>query len=374
MKCKEVIEFIEDWAPKGIAWKADNTGFQLGYKENEISNIMLSLDLNEKVIKESVKKNCNLIITHHPLLFNPVKSLDFEHDGRSGLIRMLIKNDISLYSAHTNLDFTKDGVSFQLAKKLNLQKIRFLKNLEEDLLKLAVFVPASHLEEVAESIHHAGGGIIGEYSHCSFRTAGTGTFRGSEISKPAAGSRGKLELVEEIKLEALIEIWKVEQVISALKKSHPYEEVAYDLFSLKNKNINYGIGAIGEFNDPMKKDDFLKHISKSLKVENLRFVNGANKQIKTVAACGGSCSELINDAISNKADAFITADIKYHTFLDAEGKLLLVDAGHYETEIPVLDEIERRLKKYIGQKSKVKIFKFKGSPNPRHFFNKVGAH
>jgi dinuclear metal center YbgI/SA1388 family protein len=354
MRCDEIIKYLEDWAPEEIAWEKDNVGLQVGSAKRKLKNIMLSLDLNENVIDQALKKNCNFIFTHHPLLFKPLTKIDTTLNSTSLLVEKLIKNDITLYSAHTNLDFTKDGVSFQLAKKLKLNNIKFLVNLPEKQIKLVVFVPEESLDRVACAIHHSGGGIIGEYSNCSYRLAGTGTFKGSEETNPAAGNKGGLEFVDEIRLEVLVDQWKIDEVISAMKSAHPYEEVAYDLYPLKNTNVNYGVGAIGILSSPMDKKDFFNHISKWLKIKNFRYSNGTNKKIKTVAVCGGSCSDLLNEALKLNADAFVTADIKYHTFQDAERKILLIDAGHYETEIHSLNEVHRRLS---------------GSTNPIIFYN-----
>jgi dinuclear metal center YbgI/SA1388 family protein len=374
MTGKEIIKYLEEWAPKGIAWDKDNVGLQVGDPEIKIKNILLSLDLKEEVIENAIKENCNLIITHHPLLFYPLKNLDYSKNIIARMIEKLIKNNITLYSAHTNLDFTKHGVSYQLAKRLLLKNIRFLKNLSENQIKLAVFIPESHVSKVAEAIYQSGGGIIGEYSHCSFRSTGTGTFKGSIESNPAIGKSGVAEFVEEVKLEVLVNRWKLNQVLNAMKKAHPYEEVAYDIYSLKNENANYGIGAIGELSDSMVTNDFLGFVSSKLKTSTLRYTNSKKKKIKTVAVCGGSCGELVDEAIKQNADAFVTADLKYHTFQDAGSKILLIDAGHYETEAPILDEIKKRLESLRNENRKIKILKFKGSTNPIIFYNKSGAN
>jgi len=374
MTGKEIIKYLEDWAPKGIAWEKDNVGLQVGDPNIKIKNILLSLDLNKEVIKVAQKENCNLIITHHPILYYPLKNLDFSKNQIARMIESLIKDDITLYSAHTNLDFTKHGVSYQLAKRLNLKKIKFLKNLSQNQFKLAVFVPMSHVNDVAEAIHQAGSGIIGEYSNCSFRTSGKGTFKGSDKSNPVMGKKGVTETIEEIKLEVIVDKWKMDQVIIAMKKAHPYEEVAYDIYSLQNENVNYGIGAIGELKESMNINDFLSYVSSKLNISTFRYTNSEKKKIKTVAVCGGSCGELVDETIKLNVDAFITADLKYHTFQDAEGKLLLIDAGHYETEVPILDEIKSRLEKLLIQNKRIKILKFKGSTNPIVFYNKSGAN
>lgn len=373
MICKDVIYYLESWAPKEIAWERDNVGLQVGAASRRLKNILLSLDLTSNVIDEAVNRDCNFIITHHPLLFNPLYKIDTENDQTSKMVEQLVKNNITLYSTHTNLDSVKNGVSFQLASKLKLQNLSFLKNLAGNQVKLVVFVPASHINQVADAVHNQGGGIIGEYSHCSFRTDGTGTFMGSTSSNPAIGKKGQLKKANEIKLEILIDSFKLSKVIPAMTHAHPYEEVACDLYPLKNENVNYGMGVLGELSTPMMANDFLKQVTTSLKIKNLRYTNGTKQKIKKVAVCGGSGSDLIPDALKNQADAYVTADIKYHSFQDAEGKLLLIDAGHYETEIFCVDEIQKRLRKFLINNPKTKVFKFRGSTNPVIFFNNQGV-
>ena len=369
MKCKEIINHIEKWAPKAIAWDRDNVGLQVGTLGRKITNVMLSLDINENVIKQALIKKCNFIITHHPLLFNPLTKIDTESDSTSKLVEKLIKNNVTLYSAHTNLDFTKDGVSFQLAKRLNLQNINFLHHLNENQIKLVVFVPEDNVEKVSNAIHRSGGGIIGNYSNCSFRIKGTGTFKGAEETNPAIGTKDKLESVDEIRLEVIVDNWKLPEVIVAMKSAHPYEEVAYDLYPLKNENSNYGMGAIGELKKPMVKNEFLDFVSKKLNTKNLRYSNGNKGRIKRVAVCGGSCADLLNTASKLNADAFITADVKYHSFQDAEGKILFIDAGHYETEIHSIDELKKRLEFFLNKEKSIKVYKYRGSTNPIIFYN-----
>ncbi len=370
MTCKDIIKYIESWAPQEIAWQKDNVGLQVGSTDRKVKNIILSLELTDKVLDDAIKRDCNLIFTHHPLIFNPIKKLDFKNDKNSILIEKLIKHDITLFSAHTNLDFTKEGVSFQLAKKLNLQNINFLLNLKSNQYKIVVFVPSEKVNLVADSMFNAGGGIIGEYASCSFRTEGEGTFLGSGKSNPVVGKKGNLEKVSETKLEVMVDKWKLNSVISEMIKSHPYEEVAYDLYPLDNENINYGAGAIGELQTALSQKEFLLHVSKSLNAHNFRFVNGKSQKIKRVAVCGGSGSDLIKQAVRSKADAFITADLKYHTFHDYNNEILLIDAGHYETEVHVLDEVKKRLTEFVKQSnSKIKILKHRGSTNPIIFYN-----
>lgn len=367
MKCNEIFNFIEDWAPKGIAWDNDNVGLQVGSANSVVKNILLCLDTTEKVVDEAIKKRCSLIISHHPLLFRAIKKIDTQSDKTSKIIQKLIKHNITLYSAHTNLDFTKGGVSFKLAERLKLEKLTFLKNLTGNLFKLSVFVPFNHLDTVADAIHMAGGGIIGEYSHCSFRTFGTGTFKGSGKSNPAVGRKQKIEFADEVKLEVLINSFNSSKIISEMIKVHPYEEVAYDLYPLANENINFGVGALGVLSKTMEEKEFLKFVAKQMGIKNFRYNTGKKGTIKRVAVCGGSGADLLPAAIQKNADAFITADIKYHSFDDAQKRILLIDAGHYETEIIALTEVQKRLKGYLSPK--IKVFKYTGTTNPVNFFN-----
>ena len=367
MRCDKIIKIIEDWAPKSIAWEKDNVGLQVGSLHQEIKNILLCLDVNEKVVDEAVKRNCNLIISHHPLLFTPLKKIDTEKDKTSRVIEKLIKKDITLYSAHTNLDFTKDGVSSQLANKLKLTNQEFLLNLSSNQNKLIVFVPFDHADKVAAAMHSAGAGTIGEYSNCSFRTSGIGTFKGSGKSNPKLGIKENFERVHEVKIEVLVNSFDLQKIITEMKKVHPYEEVAFDVYQLANENVNYGTGIVGELEKELSEKGFFSFISNALQIKNFRFSRGSKSKIKRIAVCGGSGSDLLEAAIKNGADAFVTADVKYHTFQDAENMILLIDAGHYETEIHSLDEIKNRIEKYISDK--IKIYKYKGSTNPIVFYN-----
>jgi len=367
MKCENITKIIEDWAPKAIAWEKDNVGLQVGSLNREVKNILLCLDVDEKVVSEAVRGKCNLIISHHPLLFRALKKIDVSNDRISKIVERLIKENITLYSAHTNLDFTKDGVSFQLANKLKLTNQEFLLKQSSNLSKLVVFVPVTHIEKVANAIHSTGAGIIGEYSNCSFRVSGTGTFKGSDKSNPAVGKKGKIKKIEEVRFEVLVNSFDVSKVITEMKKVHPYEEIAFDIYPLANENSGFGFGVLGELEDELSEKAFLKLVSNSLKIKNFRYTKGLKPNIKKVAVCGGSCSDLLSVAINKKADAFVTADVKYHTFQDAENRILLIDAGHYETEIHSLDQIKKRLEKSL--QDEIKVYKYSGSTNPIVFYN-----
>lgn len=374
MIAKEIIKFIENWAPPGAAWDKDNVGLQVGSSSLGVKNIMLCLELNEKVLSEAIRKKANFIFTHHPFLFKPLKRINISADPKSKLIERLIKNDITLFSAHTNLDFTKEGVSFELAKTLKLTDLDFLVNEKGNQYKLVVFVPKANLEFVANKIFNLGGGIIGEYEECSFQVGGTGTFRGLDNSNPVLGKKQVFEKVEEVRLEVLVDSWKLNNILRGIRKVHPYEEPAIDVYQVQNDNVNYGFGVIGKLTKSMSANTFLEHVCKSLKTNNLRFAKGKNNNIKTVAVCGGSGSDLLEAAIAKNADAFVTADLKYHTFQDGEDRILFIDAGHYETEIHALNAVKRNLEKFINITGEsVKVFKYTGSTNPVRFFNNKGV-
>lgn len=374
MIAEDIINYIEHWAPPGIAWDKDNIGLQVGSKKQRIKNIFLCLELTEKALNEAIKKKANFIFTHHPFIFNPLKNINTDSDSKGKLIEKLIKNDITLFSAHTNLDFTKDGVSFELAKSLKLQNIQFLVNQKENQFKLVVFVPKDSLDKVSEDLHNAGAGIIGEYENCSFQLNGTGTFKGSKDSNPVIGEKGKSESVDEVRIEFLVDSWKLNKVLKSLQSSHPYEEPAFDVYPLKNKNVNYGFGAIGTLEKSLTTNEFLDYTCTSLKTNDLRFAKGKKNKIKKVAVCGGSGSDLLEAAIKNGADAFVTADLKYHTFQDGEDRILFIDAGHYETEVIALKMVKSKLEKFINKNGEsVRVFNFSGSTNPVKFFNNRGV-
>ncbi len=372
MIINDLTKYYESWSPPGAAWEKDNVGLQVGNLNDCLKNIFLCLEVTKSSLEAAINKNCNLIITHHPLIFSPLKKLDTT-SGLGEIVSLLIKNNITVYSSHTNLDFVKGGVSFELAKQLKLDKLKFLSNFEKNQYKLAVFIPSDNVEMVAEAIFTAGGGIIGEYKSCSFRSKGEGTFQGSSDSNPTIGTKEKFQTVNEIKLEAIVDQWKLNAVLSAMLKVHPYEEPAYDVYPLHNKNVNFGAGVIGSLQNEMTVDEFLYHVTDSLDIKTIKYCQGKSKAIKTVAVCGGSGADLISTAIKAGADSFITADIKYHAFHDAVDNILLVDAGHYETEIFGLRAIKRKLEEYINIKNgNVEIHFYEDSTNPAKFYNKTG--
>jgi dinuclear metal center YbgI/SA1388 family protein len=331
MKLKDLCTYLDSAVPLSFQESYDNCGLQVGLPDTELTSALLTLDVTESVLDEAIASGCNLIISHHPLIFNGIKKLT----GRTATERIIlqaVKNNISVYSAHTNLDVLQYGVSYKMAEKLHLKNIRVLSPLSGRLLKLVIYIPVAHLDIVRNAIFDAGAGVTGNYDSCGFTTEGTGSFRGNEKSNPFAGEKGKLHNEKEIRFETVLFSHLKEKVIAALLAAHPYEEVAYDIYSLENENGETGLGCVGEFEQPVGESEFLKSVSEIFGAEGIRYSLLTGKKLKKIALCGGAGSSLLRDAIAAGADVFVTSDIKYHNFFDAENKILLVDAGHYETE------------------------------------------
>lgn len=368
MILSEIQAILENWSPKEIAWERDNVGLQIGSRNSTIRKVLVALDLTPEVVTEAIRKNVDLIITHHPVYFNPIKSI---HLGTTigDMTADLLKHHISVYSSHTNLDFTRNGVSFALASKIELDGIDFLLKNQTINKKIAVYVPHDYADIVIEAMSKAGAGIIGEYESCSFSSPGQGSFKGSNKSKPFIGKKGKLEKADELKVEMLVPQWHLAEAIQAMKKVHPYEEVAFDIYPLFNPSSNYGAGAIGNLPDFLNQSEFLKLVKRKLAVKILRYNNTNKRKIKRVAVCGGSGSDMIPAAIQAEADAFITADVSYHKYSENSGGLLLIDAGHFETEHPIVSVIVNFLKNELkNRNSKIQIFESKNGINPINYF------
>lgn len=353
MTLQEFQNIFERWVPPAIAWKGDNVGLQIGNRSDAIKHIVVALDPSLEAAQFAKKHNANLIVTHHPLYFHPIKNITA--GTRIGdLSIFLAQNSINLYSAHTNLDSVRWGVSGVLAKALGLTNVSILSPLTDSLVKITVFVPNTHTETVAAAMHGAGAGMFSKYDHCSFRTSGIGTFRAQAGAKPFLGTVGALETADEHRLEMLCEQWKINEVLAAMREAHPYEEIAYDVYPLTNSNAEYGLGAIGDLGKPVTRNEFLSLIEKKLGIGALRYTAGAKNKIRRVAVCGGSGSELAGEAIRQHADAMITADIKYHAFQECEHSIMLVDAGHYETERLILPVLARHIESITAQQARSK--------------------
>jgi dinuclear metal center YbgI/SA1388 family protein len=334
---------FEEWAPQWVAWEKDNVGLQVGNRQKKVTKILVTLDVNRQTIDEAIAQKADLIISHHPLLFRLPSAVTTD-DAVGKLVLLLAENKIALFSAHTNLDYTRGGVSFALAERLGLKDIRFLTPLKNSLAKIIVFVPDGYVGRVMDAMAHAGAGVLGNYSSCSFGTKGTGSFYGRPAATPFLGTSGTLESVEETRLEMITPRAAISRVITALKGVHPYEEPAYDIYFIENTNPNFGMGAFGRLQKPEPLELFLKSVKRLLGVHALRYTGKTTHTVQNIAVCGGAGSDLLPDALSAEADVFITADVRYHTFQKASDAIALIDAGHWETEHVILKPIAARLK------------------------------
>ncbi len=329
-----IISLLESFAPKKMAIEGDPIGLQVGSLNKPVKKVMIALDVLESVVDEAIEGKVDLIIAHHPLLYRPLKRIDI-NTSKGKVIEKLIKNDITVYAAHTNLDVTSLGVNEWLADQLQLTSTEVLSTTYEDkLVKLSVFVPSTHEDQVRVAIGNAGAGHIGNYSHCSFSSNGIGTFTPLEGTEPFIGKQGELERVEEVKIESILPESIVKVVVSAMKKAHPYEEVAYDLYPLLNKGEELGIGKIGKLPKEMDLQEFVEHVKTAFGVSHLRVIKGKNSIIKKVAVVGGDGNKYIYPALHKGADVLVTGDIYYHNAHDAQEEgLTIVDAGHHIEQI-----------------------------------------
>lgn len=329
---KEVTMQLEQLAPLPYQESYDNAGLQTGDPSAEVTGILIALDCTEEVLEEAIRKGCNLVVAHHPVIFKGIKQLT----GRNYVERTIIKairHNIAIYASHTNLDNVVPGVNTKIADKLGLQHQRILVNKPQTLMQLVTFVPLAQTEQVLQALHKAGAGNIGQYSNCSFQVPGTGRFLPSESASPTIGTPGKPEEVEENRLEVIFPAHLQPTILAALKSTHPYEEVAHYLYALENLNQEVGIGILGELPVAMAEEAFLAYLKEKMALQGLRYTSIGAKKVKKVAVCGGAGSFMIKDAIAQGADALVTGDVKYHEFFDAESKIMVADIGHYESEV-----------------------------------------
>ena len=332
MQIRELVEYLELWAPLAYQESYDNSGLLVGDINAEIKGVLVSLDCIEVVIDEAIEKNCNIVVAHHPIIFQGLKKVTGENYIERTIIKA-IKNDIAIYAIHTNLDNIHGGVNFKIAEKLNLRQARILQPKTKALMKLTVFIPKDNSGQLLDALYAAGAGNIGNYNNCSFRTTvGKGTFKGNEDSNPSTGKKGIYEEVDESRIEVIFPSHIKNDVLHAMNKAHVYEEVSYFLQELENAHQNLGSGVIGSLENPMKPNDFLHFLKNEMGLSVIKHTDLKVDSIRTVAVCGGSGGFLLKDAIRNKADIFVTSDYKYHEFFDAEGKIIIADIGHYESE------------------------------------------
>lgn len=349
VRCQTIVNLLESYAPKYMAEEWDNIGLQIGDPSQEINTLFLTLDLNEEVLDEAVAVGAEMLVVHHTPFFKPLKNIRTDLPlGR--LISRLVKQGMVLYTAHTNLDSADMGINQLLAERLGLKDIKPLStSWTQKLYKLAVFVPRDYTDTVGEAICKAGAGWIGNYSDCTFRAEGIGTFLPLEGTTPYIGSIGEFRKVSEDRIETIVPEQYLSRVIKAMIKAHPYEEAAYDIYLLQNEGKKNGLGRVGRMPTPMILGDFIKRVQDILGITNLRYCGQEDIIVEKVALCGGSGASLLSKAVFSGAQVFLTADVKYHEAQDALAQnLAVVDAGHFATEnliIPVLcDYLQRELK------------------------------
>lgn len=326
---QEIIQIFEELYPKYLAEKWDNIGLQIGTLDKQVNKVLVTLDVALEVVEEAIEIGAELIIAHHPIIFKPLKNLHTDtHYGE--IIELCVKHDIAVYAAHTNLDAADGGVNDLLAEALELQNTEILDvTYTEELKKLAVFIPESHVDVVKEAIHQAGAGHIGNYSHCSFSVVGEGSFVAESGTNPFIGEVGVVEKVKEVRLETIFPAKIEKKVLIALLESHPYEEVAYDIFKLDNKGKEYGFGRVGLLPNEMTLKEFAEFVKVKLNIPFVRMVGKGNDLVRKIAVLGGDGNDFIYHAVGSGADVFVTGDMKYHIAQDAQMVgLNIIDPGH----------------------------------------------
>lgn len=331
MKVKELIQYLESIAPLTLQESYDNSGLIVGNNIDSISKALISLDCTEEIVDEAIAKGCDIIISHHPIVFKGLKRFNNANYVERTVIKA-IQNNIALYAMHTNLDNIYGGVSSKIAEKLKLENTAILQPKSSMLKKLTVYVPRSNVEEVREALFAAGAGKLGSYDQCSYNTAGYGTFRPLEGSDPTIGSINTQERVEETKIEVIYSNVDERNILVAMFAAHPYEEIAYNIVTLENKNRFVGSGIIGNLPKELSNFDFLSLLKSQFGLQVIRHTKNLDRKLSRIAVCGGAGSFLLEEAIRSGADVFVSADFKYHEFFDTENKIMIADIGHFESE------------------------------------------
>lgn len=331
MKIKDITDFLETIAPLPLQESYDNCGLIVGNPNATVKKVLVTLDVTEDVVAEAVREKCELIVAHHPIVFGGIKKLNGKNYVERTVIAAVQKN-VAIYAIHTNLDNVIDGVNAQIARKMGVRDTSILQPRKNALRKLVTYIPVKDFERVREAVFNAGAGHIGNYSNTGFALQGEGTFKGNEQSKPVIGKKGVLETVQEVRFETVFESFKQSRVIDALLQAHPYEEVAYDIFPLENTWGKAGSGMIGTLQKNLTEKDFLLMLKKKFGAKGIRHTAFLGRKVEKVAFCGGAGRFLLSDAMAAGAEVFVTADFKYHDFFDADGRILVADIGHYESE------------------------------------------
>ncbi|WP_299313882.1 Nif3-like dinuclear metal center hexameric protein [uncultured Aquimarina sp.] len=347
MQIKEVIQNLETLAPSNYAEDFDNIGLLVGDKNTTVTGILVTLDTLEIIIDEAIEKNCNLIVSFHPIVFKGLKKFN-GNNYVERVVMKAIKHDIAIYAIHTALDNALHGVNDMICEQLGLLNRRILIPQNGNIKKLVTFAPNKEADSLRSKLFDAGAGTIGNYDHCSFSSEGTGTFRASENANPSIGKIGKTHQEKETQIQITYPKHNENRILKALTDNHSYEEVAYEITTLENKNQHIGMGMIGELPKEMNETGFLKHIKEIFQTGCVRHSALLDKPIRKVAVLGGSGSFAIKNAQNAGADIFITADLKYHQFYEAENKIILADIGHYESEQYTKNLIVSYLRKKIS--------------------------
>lgn len=337
MRVKDVANFLDNIAPAAYQESYDNAGLIVGNMNDEVHGVLVCLDSIEETIEEAKEKNCNLIVAHHPILFSPLKKLN----GASYIERTIIKaiqNNIAIYAVHTNLDnMYFNGVNTKICEKIGIKNYKILAPKYNVLRKLVSFAPVDAAEKIRNALFGVGAGVLGDYDECSFNALGMGTFKGNDQTNPSVGEKGKRHHVAEMRIEITFPIHLQNAVKKALIENHPYEEVAYDIYDIKNEHPRIGAGIIGDLEAPMSIKDFLKKLKEVMNVGALRYTHSTHKKVQKIAVCGGAGSEFLKYAIQQNAEVYISADFKYHQFFDAEKRIVIADIGHYESEFSTIE-------------------------------------
>ncbi|WP_456461480.1 Nif3-like dinuclear metal center hexameric protein [Reichenbachiella sp.] len=332
MRINDIIGALNQWAPPAYQESYDNARLITGSPELQLQGVLVSLDCTEEVVQEAIDKGANLIIAHHPIVFKGLKSFTGKNYVERTVIKA-IKNDIAIFSIHTNLDNVHTGVNRMICDRIGLQNCKTLAPKSGLLSKLVTFIPTEHAQNVLDALYAAGLGHIGNYDECSFQVKGTGSFRPNDQANPVIGKNNERELVEETRIEGIFPSHIKGKVVAALKKAHPYEEVAYYLTALENENQEVGSGMIGELETAIPTASFMNLLKEQFNLKVIRHTAFHKTEVKKIAVCGGAGSFLLGHAKGAGADVFVTADFKYHEFFDAEEKIIISDIGHYESEV-----------------------------------------
>lgn len=331
MKIQQIIDFLEEFSPLAYSESFDNTGLLVGDAQKELTGVLITLDTLEEVVDEAIRKNCNLIVSFHPIIFSPIKKIT----PKTYVERVILKaiaNDISIFAIHTALDNSFFGVNRKICDILGLKNLKILIPQTKIIQKLVTFVPKSHENQVREALFKAGAGKIGKYSECSFSLNGKGSFKANEDAEPFVGEKNKLHFEEETQIGVIFEKHLQSKILNALFETHPYEEVAFEVYTLENQHQNIGLGMTGEFEKEISEEEFLELVKNQFSVPCIRHSKFLQQKIKKIAVLGGSGAFAIDNAKSAHCQAFISSDFKYHDFFKAENKILLTDIGHFESE------------------------------------------